>query len=74
MFSKPIQLRKYELYSDSLSIKQIKDDIVGVPIIFQDYYYDVDAYDQLHSFIADCDRKTEQSKVTNISKILYFFY
>jgi len=29
----------------------------------KDYYYDVDAYDQLHSFIADCDRKTEQSKI-----------
>lgn len=29
----------------------------------KDYFYDVDACEHLASFIADCDRKTEQSKV-----------
>jgi len=29
----------------------------------KDYYYDVDAYEHLNSFISDCDRKTEHSKV-----------
>jgi len=29
----------------------------------KDYFFDVDAYEHLSSFIADCDRKTEMSKI-----------
>jgi hypothetical protein len=33
---------------------------------FQDYFYDVDACEHLTSFLGDCDRKTEQSKVKDV--------
>eukprot|EP00088_Acartia_fossae_P027661 TRINITY_DN28401_c0_g1_i6.p1 TRINITY_DN28401_c0_g1~~TRINITY_DN28401_c0_g1_i6.p1 ORF type:complete len:327 (+),score=82.41 TRINITY_DN28401_c0_g1_i6:165-1145(+) len=29
----------------------------------RDHFYDVDAYDHLNSFVSDCDRKTEMSKI-----------
>ena len=32
-------------------------------LFIKDYFYDVDAFEHLSAFVADCDRKTESSKV-----------
>ena len=31
----------------------------------KDYFYDVDSFDHIASFVGDCDRKTEGSKVNS---------
>ena len=51
------------MYAVSLPICNTESKKFKSILLSKDYFYDVDSYDYIAAFIADCDRKTEMSKV-----------